>query len=80
MLLNNESLEGAIADQQIEYEDRITELELESQLVEQGVDGNLLSLQQRHKAALETIVKLKEGIGMTGKRKVRLVILIATIN
>ena len=33
------------------------------------MDGDLLSLQQRHKAALETIVKLKEGIGMTGQEK-----------
>jgi len=63
MLLNNESLEEAIQDQQIEYEDRIAELE--GQFAETCEDNDMTTLHQKHKAALETIVKLKKDIGMT---------------
>ncbi|KAL7539983.1 hypothetical protein ACHAXR_009782 [Thalassiosira sp. AJA248-18] len=63
MLLSNETLEETVQDQQIEYEDRIAELE------SQVEDGDFLTLRQKHKAALETIVKLKKEIDMSGQGK-----------
>jgi hypothetical protein len=65
MLLNNESLEEEIQDQQVEYEDRIAELarytaELESKLAEKNEGNNSALLQQKHDAALETTAKLQK--------------------
>ena len=75
MLLNNESLEEDIQDQQVEYEDRIAELErytteLESKLVEKNEDNNVTPLQQEHDAALEAIEKLQRDNDITGGQKV----------
>ena len=63
MLLNNESLEETIQDQQIEYEDRIAELEGELAAM---CDDDDVSLRQKHQAALDTIVKLKKDISLAG--------------
>lgn len=66
MLLNNESLDEALQDQQIEYEDRIAELEglLEEKTIEgaEDSDSDAVGLQEKHKVALETIVRLKKDI------------------
>lgn len=67
MLLNNESLEEQIQDQQIEYEDRIAELESELAGKGEGNGEELLMLQQKHEKALETIVSLTKEIGQ-GKK------------
>ena len=67
MLLNNESLEESIQDQQIEYEDRIAELE--SQLAEKYEDSDLASLHSKHRAALDTIVRLKKDIDIAEQGK-----------
>jgi len=68
MLLNNEQLEEEIQDQQIEYEDRIAELE--ARMAEEYENADFVALQEKHSAALETIVSLKANIDDLNEHKV----------